>query len=905
MQSSITRFFGGPPTAVQTSIKSHFGKAKKKKGDEADKGKEEEKQKEQVVAESKGAEKSGGELLEEEDVPVVAPSAKKRRLVKSKRRSVVDSSDEDEDEGEDDHGHQKAQMKLGTEKKPSGTANTPSTTKADVAIDGKGSQVEASDKGDRGSAAAGKKVAKKAADEEEEKEEEDDDDEGDEDEDEGGNDLDDNPVKAAPKSKPPPKSKQPPPACKSKSKSSSASKAVSVSSLSALVAEAGWKEGEPVPFLALCKLFERIESISGRLEIIELTRGFLLTVLALTPEDLATCVYLCCCKVAPPYEGKELGVGESILIKALSITTGRKESQVKKELESTEDLGVLAMKSRQRQNTLNFGQKPKNLLARDVLEKFRSLADLTGNKCQDKKVGVIQKLLVASREMEPKYIMRSLSGRLRIGLQDSTVVAALAAAFATREKVEDGGEGEEILLEAVSELPLPAQALVKAKGREEKIKATQELLRVAYSECPNYTILVQTLLSKPVHKVMETCHLTPGIPVHPMLARPLKEFADMLQRMKGQHFTCEYKYDGERAQIHMVESAEEGGTGQINVFSRNSENMTGKYPDIPPIIQRAAREGVRSFVLDSEAVAVDRSTNKLLPFQVLSTRKKKGEKLEDIKVPIIIEAFDLLFLNGECLVTRTLAERRRLLRENFQDIKGEFALALSMDFEENGDSEPVEAFLAKAVQDGTEGLMVKTLTENATYEPSKRSLNWLKLKKDYVSAGGGPADSFDLVPIGAYWGKGKRNGIFGAYLLACYNPEAEEYQTVCKIGTGFSEEQLNSFHALFQGLTMDNKPRYYRVSDELAQPDIWLQSEKVWEVKAADISISPVHTAGFGLVDNSKGISIRFPRLLRTRDDKAAENATTGAQIAEWYKEQDNVQDNAKDMEDEAEDWEL
>jgi DNA ligase-1 len=169
---------------------------------------------------------------------------------------------------------------------------------------------------------------------------------------------------------------------------------------------------------------------------------------------------------------------------------------------------------------------------------------------------------------------------------------------------------------------------------------------------------------------------------------------------------------------------------QVNVFSRNSEDNSTKYPDIAAIVPRAAKPGVSSFILDSEAVAIDKTTGAIQPFQVLSTRKRKEADLDDIKVKVCVFAFDLLYLNGESLLQKPLLERRRLLRESFEVIPHEFDFAQSSDA---ADVEAIQEFLTESIKGNCEGLMVKTLEVDATYEPSKRSLNWLKVKKDYLA----------------------------------------------------------------------------------------------------------------------------------------------------------------------------
>lgn len=247
------------------------------------------------------------------------------------------------------------------------------------------------------------------------------------------------------------------------------------------------------------------------------------------------------------------------------------------------------------------------------------------------------------------------------------------------------------------------------------------------------------MLKNGIMRLKETCKLRPGVPLKPMLAKPTKAITEVLDRFENQTFTCEYKYDGERAQIHYVAkdhseeyidalpgATKEAAKGVASIFSRNSEDLSKKYPDILAKLHTWVKEGTKSFVLDCETVAWDVTEKKVLPFQQLMTRKKKDVKLEDVKVKVCVFAFDLLFLNGEAVVEKSLRERRELLHNAFQPVEGEFAFATHMNGQE---LEEIQTFLDESVKASCEGLMVKMLDGSESgYEPSKRSRNWLKVR---------------------------------------------------------------------------------------------------------------------------------------------------------------------------------
>ncbi|PVG00774.1 putative CDC9-DNA ligase I [Serendipita vermifera] len=636
-----------------------------------------------------------------------------------------------------------------------------------------------------------------------------------------------------------------------------------------------WPAGEPAPYALITQAFSLIEGTTKRIEKTSYLTSLLYTVISRSrgvkgdkppdTESLLQTIYLCINRLSPDYIGIELGIGESLLIKAISESTGRPIQSIKAELKKEGDLGLVAMHSKASQRTIF---KPKPLTVPHVFARLKEIALTSGAQSQAKKTGIITKLLAAcqatiagSTSSEAKFIIRSLEGKLRIGLAERTVLVSLAHAVVMDEKERGGKSWSKEKLSA-------------------KLEEATSILKQVYSEIPSYDIVIPALMEHGIADLKKHCKLTPGIPLKPMLAKPTKAIGEVLDKFEGKKFTCEYKYDGERAQVHRQED------GTVSVFSRNSEDMSKKYPDLMAQLPHCIKEGTTSFVFDAEAVAIDKTTGKLMPFQELSRRKRKDVKVEDITVRVCLFAFDLLYLNGEPLLHRSLEDRRALLRQHFTPVPFEFDFAKASDGET---TEEIQLFLEESVKDGCEGLMVKMLqSDESFYEPSRRSVNWLKLKKDYLA---GIGDSLDLVVVGGYYGKGKRTAVYGAFLLACYDADNEEWQTICKIGTGFSDEALQEHAKILKELEIgtlrgDVKPGG-------AKPDVWFEPKVVWEVLTADLSLSPIYTAAQGLVDQ-RGISLRFPRFIRIRDDKNADDATGPEQIAEMYERQALAQSKGK-----------
>ncbi|XP_014650743.1 PREDICTED: DNA ligase 1 [Ceratotherium simum simum] len=643
------------------------------------------------------------------------------------------------------------------------------------------------------------------------------------------------------------------------------------------VEDACWKPGQKVPYLAVARTFEKIEEVSARLRMVETLSNLLRSVVALSPPDLLPILYLSLNRLGPPQQGLELGIGDGILLKAVAQATGRQLESVRAEAAEKGDVGLVAENSRSTQRLM---LPPPALTASGVFTKFRDIARLTGSASTAKKMDIIKGLFVACRHSEARFIARALSGRLRLGLAEQSVLAALAQAVS--------------LTPPGQELPpvvVDAGKSKTAEARKTWLEQQGMILKQTFCEVPDLDRIVPVLLEHGLERLPEHCKLSPGVPLKPMLAHPTRGVSEVLKRFEEAAFTCEYKYDGQRAQIHVLEG------GEVKIFSRNQEDNTGKYPDVISRIPKIKLPSVTSCILDTEAVAWDREKKQIQPFQVLTTRKRKEVDAAEIQVQVCLYAFDLIYLNGESLVREPLSRRRQLLRENFVETEGEFVFATSLDTQ---DTDQIAEFLEQSVKDSCEGLMVKTLDVDATYEIAKRSHNWLKLKKDYLD---GVGDTLDLVVIGAYLGRGKRAGRYGGFLLACYDEESEELQAICKLGTGFSDEELEEHHQSLQALVLPT-PRSYVRADGAVAPDHWLDPSTVWEVKCADLSLSPIYPAARGMLDGVKGISLRFPRFIRVREDKKPEEATTSAQVARLYWKQSQIQNQqGTDLDSDLEDF--
>ncbi|KAH8553898.1 ATP-dependent DNA ligase [Umbelopsis sp. PMI_123] len=679
-------------------------------------------------------------------------------------------------------------------------------------------------------------------------------------------------------------------------------------------------DGPVAPYSFITEAFCIIADTSARTIITNVLCNMLRVLMVHTPTDLLPAVWLCSNAIAPPYMGVELGIGPLILSKSINSVAGTSGKVLKSLYEKYGDWGDVAYSAKVSVRTLI---QPKALTVRTVYSTLKSIANLKGQGTVDAKAALVKKLVLASRGEEVRYLVRTFVSHLRIGAVRTTVLTALAKACVLDHSPFCLIDENDPLIMQYHRQTGDDKAMII-----DKMKRTERLIRECYAQHPNLDNIVPALLQG-ISQLRDHCPLSVGVPLRPMLGKITRDLSEVFVKLEGRSFACEYKYDGQRAQIHL------GEQGHVKIFSRHLEDMTDKYPDVVALLSEMCKENTRSFIIDAEIVAMD-DKGVIQPFSILSNRARKNVMIENITINVCVLAFDLMLLNNEPTLHLSFSERRQRLRDHFHLIENKFALVEAIDASGNQEyQDEVSDFFKKSIKDGCEGIMVKVLNHPSigdnssaqmddksnndktvtptskssqllsTYEPDKRMESWLKVKKDYVD---GVSDSLDLVPIGAWWGNGRKVGWYSPILLACYNPENETFESVCKCISGFSDKfykEMLEFYSVENDRVLSG-PRHDYVVDH--RPDVWFQACEVWEIKGADITVSPIHKGAIGRIDEARGLSLRFPRFVRKRDDKDVEDATSSETLAEMYEKQTNIHgasaiENGNLENDEGDEW--
>ena len=617
-----------------------------------------------------------------------------------------------------------------------------------------------------------------------------------------------------------------------------------------------WKSQENVPFSFVANILELVEKETERNLINEMFSKYFLAILCTTPLDIIPFIFLCMGILRPRHEGVKLNIGDEILIHSIAEASGSSSNKIKQYLKENGDLGSVAQNCRSNQKTMTsmLGKISKPYSIKSVYATFLEISSLEGQNSQKQRGSKIQGLLMSAQPNEVKFLVRMLQGKLRIGASQPTFLIALGYAFRRIEYL---------------------QGKIKNQPDDEDLKKYGKIFKKLYNRYPILDKLIVEMINNSFEGALKNCDLAIGVPVIPMLAKPAKSIAEISKRLGDGPITGEYKYDGERAQIHKHPN------GKISIYSRSAEDSTAKFADISDIILQNFKGN--DFILDSEIVAFNTEKNIILPFQVLMNRPKKGsDEIPTIQVCIFL--FDLLYYNGESLISKPFIERRKLLHQNCIIVENKLYTAKFID----KPLDQLQEFFQESIENRTEGLMIKTL--NGEYEPGKRSQLWAKLKKDYIKDFGSdsntaPPDTIDVVVIGAILGQGKRTNVYGSFLISIFNPEIKKFQALTFLGSGFSEQQLKDFYEQLHPLELNepsNEVDLGSINDEI----IHFEPKLVWEVTIADILISPNYPAAYGLLGEESGLSIRFGRYFRTRDDKTNYQCTSADQLIDMYHSQ-------------------
>lgn len=580
-------------------------------------------------------------------------------------------------------------------------------------------------------------------------------------------------------------------------------------------------------FREVSEYYQKLEDTTKRLELTDILREL---ISKLDSDDIDKVIYMTQGKLHPDWYGyPEIGMAEKTVLEVISATSGLPLEKVTALLQETGDIGLAAEKALKNKIQKTIIQKFEPLTVQYVYNQLDRITRMTGKGSSEDKKRLFSGLLHRATPLEARYISRIVTGNLRLGIADMTIMDALSIALAGS-------------------------------------KASREDIERSYNICSDLGLIAKNILLNGV-EWLKTIKLKVGVPVRMMLAQRLSTIEEIFEKIG--RCAVEYKYDGERFQIHKNGS-------EIKIFSRRLEVITDQYPDAVDIIKKYLKSD--TCITEAECVAVDPDNGEILPFQQLMHRRRKYEVEEAVEAyPVKLFIFDCLYNNGQQLIDKSYLERRSIL-EKIVNVDEKCGLATQI---VTDSVEDFEKFFHEAVSAGCEGVIAKSISEESFYQAGGRGWLWIKYKRDYRSE---LTDTLDLVVVGAYVGKGRRAGTYGTLLLACYDHVSDVFKTVARVGSGFKDEDLSYLSTAIKPLIIHSK--HPRVESNI-EPDFWILPKLVIEVKGAELTLSPVHTCAFSKIKNNVGLAIRFPRFTgRIRDDKSPEECTTEEEVIEMYNNQ-------------------
>jgi DNA ligase-1 len=581
-------------------------------------------------------------------------------------------------------------------------------------------------------------------------------------------------------------------------------------------------------FSELAHLFAQLEETSKRLEMIDRLSNFFANLAHKRKfDDLDKIIYLLQGQlVSNIKQFPKMGLAEKMIIEALSVHSGINKKRIKELLLKKGDIGataeiILSKKQKRQTNLLDFGKtsnlEQSSIEISEIYSELKKIAQTEGSGSHDAKLGILRGLMRKCSPLENKYLLRIITSTLRVGVSTQTIIDGIAVGFTNK-------------------------------------KENRDIIEKAFNLHPDLGDVTLILAEKGIEEVKKI-DISYGIPVRSMLASrvPYMEIASKL----GKTFVAEYKLDGERLQIHKFDE-------KILLFSRRLLDISEQYPDVCKIIKENIT--ANRTIIEGEVVAMDHFYEKMLPFQVLSKRRRKYD-VEDIskEVPVCVFLFDILKYENESYIDISYLNRRKKL-ESIVHERDELRLVKSVLI--NTPDELLE-FFNEARKSGTEGIIAKLINENSVYQAGNRGFLWIKMKG---LEGGKLKDTIDVVLIGAFYGRGRRKGVFGTYIGAVYDPLNDVFEAFTRIASGWTDEIMDSLMKETQPIKISKKPKYVICDDT---PDRWLKPEIVIEIIGDEITLSDKFS--------SLGYSMRFPVFNRFRPEKGPKDITTVQEIKDLY----------------------
>ena len=547
----------------------------------------------------------------------------------------------------------------------------------------------------------------------------------------------------------------------------------------------------------------------------------------LSKDEIDKVIYLCEENLLPAFYGLEIGMAEKMVEKAIAKGSAKSIKDTEALYNKLGDLGLVAEQLLQKKHVTLVKTKAPNII--EVYDSLMKIAKTTGAGSVDRKIDMLTGLLSKTGPKEAKYIIRFVLARLRLGIGDPTIMDSLSKAVT---------------------------------GDRMKLRPAIER---AYNICSDLGLVAKTLFDKG-EKSLSGFRIKVGAPIRVALAERLPSAEDIIKKIGK--CAVETKYDGLRLAVHKNKD-------KVEIFSRNQGRMTDMFPDIVKAIKHQIK--AKTAIIEGEAVAFNESTGEFAPFQVTITRKRKYEIEKRAKeFPLVLFAFDFLYVNGKDLTKEPYSKRRKELEKT---IKKDFTIRIAERILTDKPKK-LNDFFDKNIEKGTEGIMAKRL--DAPYQAGARNFNWIKLKRSYK---GEISDTIDVCIIGYFKGRGLRARFgIGALLGTVYDKKSDTFKTIARIGSGLRETKWLEIRKLLDKIKQDKKP--VRV-DSLIKPDVWVQPKYVFSVRADEITKSPMHTAGKKA--KQSGFALRFPRIQGWIRDKKPEDATTVREIEKMFQMQKHV----------------